>query len=497
MTFTSSTGAGRGRIARLGMVSALALALLGGAGAWAGDGSVTDRLRSGAEQDFTTSYSALVEAVLPAVVNVSVERTEVSRAGPGPMADPEMRRFFERFFGQPFPQERPREHLQRGEGSGFIISADGLIVTNAHVVGDADKISVTMQDGTTLDATLRGIDEKTDLAVIEITAEKTLPFVEFGDSSKVKVGDKVVAVGNPFGLGGTVTAGIVSATGRELGAGPYDDFLQVDAPINRGNSGGPTFNLDGQVVGVNSMIFSPSGGSVGIGFAISSNLASDIVADLMDDGTVERGWLGVSIQEVTPDIAQGLGLEEAAGALVSKVEPGSPAARAGLEPGQVILEFAGTRIERLRQLTRAVADATPEESTTMVVWADGERQTMDVTVGTMKDTEKLARDGASPEAEKARLGIALAEVTPQMRAQLGLDDERGVLVREVMPDKPAAAKGVRPGDVILAVGGKDVGTPEEVVEAVQAAQEDGKKVALLLVFRDGAQIFMAVPFATS
>ncbi|MDF1587126.1 DegQ family serine endoprotease [Marinimicrococcus flavescens] len=497
MTFPVHASAGRRRLSRLGMASALTLALVGGAPAWAQPGSVTEQLRSHGPTDFSSSYAELVEAVLPAVVNVSVERTkQVGGPGAGPMADPEMRRFFERYFGQP-PQQAPREELLRGEGSGFIVSADGLIVTNAHVVGGADRITVTLQDGTTLEASLKGIDEKTDLALIEIKADKTLPFVEFGDSSKVKVGDKVVAVGNPFGLGGTVTAGIVSATGRELGSGPYDDFIQVDAPINRGNSGGPTFNLDGQVVGVNSMIFSPSGGSVGIGFAISANLAQSIVDDLKDDGEVRRGWLGVSIQEVTPDIAEGLGLEEAAGALISKVEPGSPADKAGLASGQVILDFAGTKIERLRQLTRAVAEAEPAKPAEVTVWADGGRKTVEVEVGTMKKAEQVAAAEEAAEPQKARLGIALAEVTPQMRAQLGLEGGRGVLVSGVQADKPAAEKGVQAGDVILAIGGKDVTSPAEAASAIKEAEENGKKVALLLVYRDGAQIFMAVPFAQS
>lgn len=486
--------AGRRRLARAGMASALAIALLG-APAWAQPGSVTEQLRGNGPSDFSTSYATLVEAVLPAVVNVSVERTR-RVAAQGPLADPEMRRFFERYFGQP-PQQQPREELMRGEGSGFIISGDGLVVTNAHVVGGADRITVTLQDGTTLEAKLKGIDEKTDLALIEIKADRELPFLEFGDSDQVKVGDKVIAVGNPFGLGGTVTSGIVSATRRELGSGPYDDFIQVDASINRGNSGGPTFNLDGQVVGVNSMIFSPSGGSVGIGFAISANLAKSVIDDLAEDGQVQRGWLGVSIQEVTPDIAEGLGLEEARGALVSKVEPGSPADKAGLRSGQVILKFADTEIERLRELTRSVAKFEPGRKAPVVVWADGERKTVEVEIGLMKQAEQVAEAGPAEETQKARLGLALAEVTPQMRAQLGLADERGVLVSDVQPDKPAAQKGVQPGDVILSINGEDVRSPEEAAQAIGEAQETGKKVALLLVHRDGAQIFMAVPFDQS
>ena len=315
-----------------------------------------------------TGYADLVAAVKPAVVNVRVERNaDAGPAAQGPMADPEMRRFFERFFGEPGqgpgqgPMRMPQQPNQRerGEGSGFIVSADGLIVTNAHVAGGADKITISLDDGSELPATIKGVDEKTDLALLQVEAGKPLPYVTFGDSSKVRVGEAVVAVGNPFGLGGTVTAGIVSATGREIGSGPYDDFLQVDAPINRGNSGGPTFNLQGEVVGVNSAIFSPSGGSVGIGFAISSNLAKQVIADLEDDGKVERGWLGVQIQNVDEDLAANLQLPSPKGALVSGVQPGTPAAAAGVEQGDVILSFAGKPIDQVRQLSRAVAAVEP------------------------------------------------------------------------------------------------------------------------------------------
>jgi S1-C subfamily serine protease len=243
-----------------------------------------------------------------------------------------------------------------GEGSGFVVSPDGLIVTNAHVAGGADKIEVTFKDGRKLTATLKGVDEKTDLALLKVDGGSApLPYVVFGDSSKVRPGDKVIAVGNPFGLGGTVTAGIVSATGREIGSGPYDDYIQVDAPINRGNSGGPTFNLRGEVVGVNTAIFSPSGGSVGIGFAIAANLAKSVVDDLRDDGTVERGYLGVGIQGVDEDLARALKLDRPRGALVSRVETGSPAEKAGVRRGDVVLDFNGTPIDRVGQLSRAVA----------------------------------------------------------------------------------------------------------------------------------------------
>ena len=309
-------------------------------------------------------YADLAAAVMPAVVNVRVERSAAGEGqAQGPMDDPEMRRFFERFFGAPpegpgrpgqGPGQGPNPRRMMGEGSGFVVSPDGLIVTNAHVAGGADKIEVTFKDGRKLTATLKGVDEKTDLALLKVDGGRApLPYVVFGDSSKVRPGDKVIAVGNPFGLGGTVTAGIVSATGREIGSGPYDDYIQVDAPINRGNSGGPTFNLRGEVVGVNTAIFSPSGGSVGIGFAIAANLAKSVVDDLRDDGTVERGYLGVGIQGVDEDLARALKLDRPRGALVSRVETGSPAEKAGVRRGDVVLDFDGTPIDRVGQLIKA------------------------------------------------------------------------------------------------------------------------------------------------
>lgn len=451
-----------------------------------------------------SGYADLVAAVKPAVVNVRIDRvaTVEEMGGPQiPNMDPELRRFFERFFGEPvvpMPRQQPRQHI-RGEGSGFIISPDGYIVTNAHVAGGADKIIVSLDDGTELPAKLKGIDEKTDLALLKVDAGRNLPYVTFGDSSKVRVGDTVIAVGNPFGLGGTVTAGIVSATGREIGSGPYDDFLQIDAPINRGNSGGPTFNLKGEVVGVNTAIFSPSGGSIGIGFAIASNLAKQVIDDLKDDGKVERGWLGVQIQSVDEDLAASLGLDKPKGALVSDVQSGSPAEKAGIKRGDVVLSFNGRPIDKVTQLSRAVAEVPAGKTAQIVVWRDGKERTLEATIAQMPTQEQVASgEQENRNSDQPKLGLALAPLTPEERQRLGIDaDVKGVLVAQVMPGGPAEAKGIQPGDIILSVDHKEVRRPQDVLAAVRKAHEEGKKAVLLLISRDGTERFEAIPFATS
>jgi serine protease Do len=492
----------RARLAVAALGSVAALALIAGATGVAPALSDNPLPANTALRGQSTDrgYADLVQAVMPAVVNVSVERADDEPDMPGrmPFGDPEMRRFFERFFGElPEMPQMPRHRMQ-GEGSGFIIDPSGIIVTNAHVAGNGDKVEVTLHDGSTYQATLKGVDEKTDLAVLKIDAGKPLPFVALGDSDKVRVGDKVLAIGNPFGLGGSVTAGIVSATNREIGSGPYEDFLQIDAPINRGNSGGPTFNLDGEVVGVNTSIFSPSGGNVGIGFAIASNLAKEVVDDLLDDGRVERGWLGVSIQSVDDDIAASLGLDKATGALVAQVEPDSPAAKAGIEGRDVILEFGQKPIDSLRDLTRAVARTASGSKEEIVVWRDGKRQTLTAEIAQQPATSQVAAAEQPEAADQPRLGLALAPVPAEMRDRLGLAGEtRGVLVQRVMPNSPAESKGMRAGDVILEVAGKSVATPSEVIEAVRTAHADGAKAVLLLVQRNGRPVYEAIPFAVS
>jgi len=493
----------RTTFASVGMIALVAGGGFGVLGLTAsGVGSAQEATSVEPAAEFDRSYADLVEQVLPAVVNVDVTRTV--QAGP-PQAQefmtPEMRRFFERFFGSPPPGFEDREQPERemrGTGSGFIIDAEGHIVTNAHVVGEAETITVVMQDGTEKQAELIGVDPKTDLAVIKVEGEEPFPFVEFEDSGEVRVGDKVLAVGNPFGLGGTVTAGIVSATNRELGAGPYDDFLQIDASINRGNSGGPTFNLDGEVVGVNTVILSPSGGNVGIGFAIASNLAQEVVADLKDDGVVERGWLGVQIQGIDEDLAASLGLESPEGVLVADVMPDTPAEAAGLQAGDVILALDGEPMTRVGDLTRAVAALEPGTRSELTIFRDGAEQTVEVEIGRMPAEEPEVAEAESEDGDRPRLGMRLAELDREVRQQFGIPSgTSGAVIVGVEPGSPAAEKGLRPGDVILQIDGSDVTSPQEAVAAVNEAHEAGKDAVLMRILRDGNSLYVAVPLVLS
>lgn len=445
------------------------------------------------QTDVMRGYADLAEAVMPAVVNVQIkgERSSSQRAMP-----PGMEEFMERF-GMPMPEQQERQRPVQGVGSGFVIDPDGYIVTNAHVVNGANEIKVTFPDGEEKEAELIGSDEKTDLALLKVDTDEPMVHVRFADSDIVRVGERVVAVGNPFGLGGTVTAGIVSAKGREIGAGPYDDFFQIDAAINRGNSGGPTFNLEGEVVGVNSMIFSPSGGSVGIGFAIAANLAKDVVADLRDDGKVERGWLGVSIQTVDEDIASAMSLSDSKGALVSQVVPGSPAESAGLRTGDVIVGLDDQSIERVRDLTRAVADVSPGTNVEIEVIREGTTQRIPVAIGAL-DAEVQQAALTTEDAEPPKLGLTLAPLTPELREDLGLDGASGgVVITGVEAGSPAEQKGLRRGDVIFRFGDAEVSTPQDLIDEVEAAVAKGEKQALLLIGRDGEQLFRAVPFEAS
>ena len=455
------------------------------------------------------SFADLAERVEPAVVSITVTgKTDVAAASNGqqqqlpqfPEGSP-FGEFFEQFRNRVPGMPRGDNSAQRefqGVGSGFIISADGYVVTNNHVVEHATEIGVILQDGTRYEATIKGRDPKTDLALLKVNTDAQLPFVELGDSDSARVGEWVVAVGNPFGLGGTVTAGILSARGRDINSGPYDDYLQVDAPINRGNSGGPLFNNRGQVIGVNSAIYSPTGGSVGIGFAIPSNLVRDVVAELETNGKVTRGWLGVRIQPLTDDIAESLGLKETHGALVAGVEPGSPAALGGIKPGDVIVSLNGEKLDDFKDLPKLVASAKVGSESTLEVERQGETRKLNVKIGNMPDDGvkvALADDAASDDTPK--LGVYLSELTPEAREhyRIGKDTE-GVLVARVQQGSPAAKAGIEAGQVISMVGQETVTTPQDVVSRVKQAAAEKKSSVLLMMQHNGMQRFVAVKFAS-
>ena len=382
---------------------------------------------------------------------------------------------------------------RQARGSGFIIDSDGTVVTNNHVASAGDKYMITLDDGTELPATLVGRDPRTDLAVLKVKTNHPLPSLKLGDSGQVRPGEWVVAVGNPFGLGGTVTAGIVSALGRDIGAGPYDQFLQIDAAINQGNSGGPLFTQDGKVIGVNTAILSPSGGSIGIGFAIPSNLVKDVVGQLRVAGHVTRGFLGVETQNVTPAIASGLGLDRNVhGALVANVQPDSPAAKAGLKAGDVVQSVDGTAIANPHELAGKVADLKPGETAKLSVLRNGDTKTVDVSVAALPDDKAMA-DRGTPGPGEHSIGVALAPLSPELRDQLSLPESaKGAVVAEVRPGSPAQEAGLREGDVLVGVGSKAVNGPSQAASAIRSARKDGKAVALR-VLRDGQSRFVAIP----
>ena len=444
------------------------------------------------------SFADVIEAVQPAVVNISVSGTRPTtpfRGAPGAPGMENFEDFLRRFFERQSYRPSNGSSVVQGMGSGFIVAPEGYVVTNHHVVENASEIAVTMNDGTRYDAELVGSDPKTDLAVLKVDADEPLPYARFGDSDATRVGDWVIAIGNPFGLGGSATTGIISARGRDIQSGPFDDFLQIDAPINRGNSGGPLFDLSGQVIGINAAIYSPNGGNVGIGFAIPSDLASPIIDQLRTSGRVERGWLGVTIQQVNDELADGLGFEGEAGVLVASVVPGSPAERAGLKPGDVITAVEGAELSHIKELTRHVAATKPEEELAFDVWRNGEEMTLDVAVGSSPDETADLRPSA-PQAAGPKLGVSLAEITPEARQRFGLDsDVTGALVVAVEPNSSAASKGIRTGDVIVMVGQAPVDGVDAAIDAIGAVKADGRANVLLRVVRDGSGIFVAVPFA--
>ena len=436
-----------------------------------------------------SGFADVVARVKPAVVAVIVKRD----AAPGPASvqedvpelspDHPLYRFFRQFRDRREQQGQPRGSAQ---GSGFFISADGYLLTNNHVVEGGGEYHVVTDDGRDLRAKLVGRDARTDLALLKVDADKPFPFVTFS-ASQPRVGDWVVAIGNPFGLGGTVTAGIVSARGRDIGSGPYDDFLQIDAPVNRGNSGGPTFNLDGEVIGINTAIFSPSGGSVGIGFAIPSNVAENVVAQLRKDGAVVRGWLGVRIQPVTEEIAGSIGLGEAKGALVADIEPASPAARAGVKPGDVILAIDGTAIRDSRDLQRRVAALKPGSSQRLDVLRRGQKQTVTVEFGQLPGEPEQAQLAPDSEGEPSRLGGLGLTLVPAKRGG------EGVTIAAVDPRGPAASQGIRAGDVILDIGGETVAQPADVRAKLADARQSGLRSVLARIRQNGRSLFVALP----
>jgi len=447
------------------------------------------------------SFADLAEKLLPGVVNISSSQTVAAR---GDRQGPEVPMFppgspFEQFFrdfldrnrpgpgqrGDRSPQTPPRK--MQSLGSGFIVDPSGIVVTNNHVIEGADEITVTLQDNTSLKATLVGRDERTDIAVLKVTSEKPLPSVNFGDSDHSRVGDWVLAIGNPFGLGGSVTAGIVSARGRDIQQGPYDNFIQTDAAINRGNSGGPLFNMDGDVIGINTAIYSPSGGSIGIGFSIPSNIAKTVVAQLRDFGRAKRGWLGVKIQQVTPDIAESMGLKEPSGALVASVEDGGPAATAKLRGGDIILKFDGQDVKEMRTLPRIVAETAIGRNVPVTIWRDGREVTLSAKVGELPDDQKVASaapDKPAPPAatELSDLGLKLAPITPDARDRFQLgQDQKGVLITDVASGSPASDRGLKPGDVIVEVQQQEVNTPAEVVDRVARVRKTDRRSVLMLI----------------
>jgi serine protease Do len=438
------------------------------------------------------SFADLAEKLLPAVVNIAstANVTEQSLTG-----DPQLDEFFKEFFERSQPEGPVQE---TSLGSGFLIDPDGYIVTNNHVIQGATEVTVRLQDGTELSAEVIGSDDKTDLALIKVEASAPLAYVSWGDSDAVRIGDWVVAIGNPFGLGGTVTAGIVSARQRDINAGPYDDFIQTDAAINRGNSGGPMFDMDGGVIGVNTAIFSPSGGSIGIGFAIPSNQARVVIDQLREFGYTRRGWIGVRIQSVDEELAEGRGLDAPVGALVANVSPGGPAEVAGIVAGDVILTFDGKSVHDMRALPKLVAETPIGKTVEVVVWRDRAEQTLNLEVGELDEEEAAAAEQPEPptmpeQAEVPLIGLSVASLTPEIRQAFEIGEEvTGVVITEVDANSSAAEKGLQPGDVIRDVDQKPVASPADVDARVQEARDNGQRVVTLLIERRGDARWVAL-----
>jgi serine protease Do len=447
-------------------------------------------------------FADLVDKVKPTVISVRVKVDAGAKMMdfdgnlPFPPNSP-MQRFFRRFgmpYGESTPdnQSQPHHRPMTGQGSGFFITADGYAVTNNHVVDKAKAVEITTDDGKTYDAKVVGTDPRTDLALIKVDGRSDFPYVKLAEAAP-RIGDWVVAVGNPFGLGGTVTAGIVSARGRDIGSGPYDDFIQIDAPVNKGNSGGPTFDMEGNVIGVNTAIFSPSGGSVGIAFDIPAETVKTVVAQLKDKGMVSRGWIGVQIQPVTSDIAEGLGLKGTEGALVAEPQADSPAAKAGIISGDVITEVNGHAVKDAHDLARQIGSMAPGATARLTVWRIGEEKSFSLRLGEVPQAREARAAGPDSDATGGslpKLGLSLAPA-----GEIAGSGSRGVVVTEVDPDGLASEHGLKSGDLILEVGGTKVATAADVRKAVGEAQKNGKHAVLMRVKSDDTMKFVAIPFA--
>ncbi len=486
---------------RAALLGAVALASVGGVAYQAHTPAQAQAPALTAPAAAPVSFAPIVERVRGAVVAVKVKTVETADAdeelgGGMPQMRPgdPLERFFRRFGGEasPFGRQQPqRPRSGQALGSGFIISEDGYVVTNNHVVENASEVTITLDDGRNVSAEVVGADKRTDLALLKIKDKGLYAHVAFARDMP-RVGDWVIAVGNPFGLGGTVTAGIVSARGRDIGAGPYDDFLQIDASVNRGNSGGPTFNLNGDVVGVNTAIFSPSGGSVGIGFAIPTEVARDVIDSLRSKGSVARGWIGVQIQPVTREIADSLGARDAKGALVSDLQSGSPAGAAGIKSGDIITAVNGERVEGPRELARKIAAIGPDKQIDIAFLRDGREQRANVRLGTLpaENRQRASLGGNDKSAERnalASLGLTLAPASAVPGA-----GREGVMIAEVDPNGAAATTGLKQGDVILEAGGQKVERPADVSAALAAAKKDGRRALLLRVKSGDNTRFVAI-----
>jgi serine protease Do len=463
-----------------------------GHNAWADDVAPVNPPGTQLQPHTLPDFTNLVTQVKPAVVSI----TNKLRVTPAALEQDQQGETPQLPF--PFNQMIPNGGQQQQEravearGSGFIINANGTIVTNNHVVKGARTLSVTLDDGTVLPARVIGTDPRTDIAVLKVDAGHPLPFIQLGNSRDVKPGEWVVAMGNPFGLSSTVTAGIVSAVSRDIGAGPYDQFIQIDAPINQGNSGGPLFTQDGKVIGMNTAILSPTGGSVGIGFAIPSDMIRTVTAQLEKGGKVVRGYVGVEAQQITPATAQAMHLKIGEGALLAGVQPDSPAASAGLQPGDVIESVNGTKVADPRELAVNVAALQPGQEAHLSVLRDGQTKDIDVKVGTLPNEQTASNDNQGGD-HHAQIGLALAPLSPDMRSQLDVPDgTKGAVVQGVQPGSPADAAGLQPGDIIVGVGTHAVSSPAEAAKAMRTALNGTDHALALRVIRNGQPVFVGV-----